>query len=66
MTLLLEMKNTKTKPKVRVVSRKVKKEDKNFWIEEDLSEYIHEFQSTPVSSIWGSAKKYGFRWLLSK
>ena len=65
MTLLLEMKNTKTKPKVRVVSRNVKKEVKNFWIEEDLSEYIHEFQSTPGCSIRGSAKKYGFRWLLS-
>ena len=41
MFLPLEMAKTKTNPKVRVDSRKVKKNVKNCWTEEDLSECIH-------------------------
>ena len=52
------MVKTKTKPKVRVGNRKVKKKVKNYWTE-DLSECIHELQSTLGASIRGSAKKYG-------
>ena len=52
------MVKTKMKPKVRVGSRKVKKKVKNCWREEDLSEYIHELQSTPGASIREFAKKY--------
>ena len=59
MFLPLEMAKTKTNPKVRVGSRKVKKKVKNCWIEEDLSECIHELQSTPGASIRKSATKYG-------
>ena len=46
------------KPKVRVGSRLVKKKVKNCWRKEDLSEYIHELQSTPGASIRKFAKKY--------
>ena len=59
MFLPLEKTKTKTNPKVRVGSRKVKKKVKNCWIEEELIEYIHELQSTPGASICGSTKKYG-------
>ena len=40
-------------------SRKVKKKVRNCWIEEDLSECIHERQSTAGSYVRGSAKKDG-------
>ena len=53
------MAKNKTNPKVRVGSRKVKKKVKNCWTEQDLSECIHELQSTPGASILGSAEKYG-------
>ena len=71
MFLPLEMVKTKTNPKVRVGSRKVKEKVKNCWTEEGLSECIHELQSAPGASIRGSAKKYGvsestIRWRLSK
>ena len=41
MFLPSEMVKTKTKPKVRVVSRKVKMKVKNCWTEEDLSECMN-------------------------
>lgn len=52
-------------------SRKVKKKVRNCWVEEDLSECIHERQSTAGSYIRRSAKKDGvsestIRWRLSK
>ena len=58
------MAKTKTNPKVRVGSRKVKKKVKKCWTEQDLSECIRELQSTPGASIlgasvFGSAEKYG-------
>ena len=60
MLFSFELVKTKMKSKViRVSSGKVKKKVKNCWTEEDLSENIHELQSTPGASIRESAKKYG-------
>ena len=60
MLFSFELVKTKMKSKViRVSSGKVKKKVKNCCTEEDLSENIHELQSTPGASIRGSAKKYG-------